>query len=110
MASASDAAFYEVLEADLRALSSEARKSDSLATQITGWLQHTDFPQIKECAERALLKLRAIAQEGKGIEAVRSKVDFDRTGCVDTLSLLQHTHTHTLACRTALKMRRHKKA
>lgn len=71
---ASDAAFFEVLEADLRALSSEARKTDSLATQITGWLQHTDFPQIKDCAERALLRLRAIAQEGKGIEAVRTKV------------------------------------
>eukprot|EP00878_Enallax_costatus_P040991 GHUV01047421.1.p1 GENE.GHUV01047421.1~~GHUV01047421.1.p1 ORF type:complete len:121 (+),score=25.71 GHUV01047421.1:332-694(+) len=70
---ASDAAFYEVLEADLRSLSSEARKTDSIATQITGWLQHTDFPLIKECAERALLRLRAISQEGKGIEAVRTK-------------------------------------
>lgn len=74
MATVADAAFYEVLEADLRALSSEARKTDSIATQITGWLQHTDFPQIKECAERALLRLRAIAQEGRGVEAVRTKV------------------------------------
>ncbi|WIA43332.1 hypothetical protein OEZ86_009826 [Tetradesmus obliquus] len=73
MATVADAAFYEVLEADLRALSSEARKTDSIATQITGWLQHTDFPQIKECAERALLRLRAIAQEGRGVEAVRTK-------------------------------------
>jgi hypothetical protein len=74
MATVADAAFYEVLEADLRALSSETRKTDSIATQITGWLQHTDYQQIKECAERALLRLRAIAQEGRGVEAVRTKV------------------------------------
>lgn len=71
---ASDAAFFEVLENDLRALSAEARKTDSLATQITGWLQHTDFPQIKESAERAVLKLRAVAHEGRGVEAVRTQV------------------------------------
>lgn len=71
---ASDAAFFEVLEADLRTLSAEARKTDSLATQITGWLQHTDFPQIKESAERAVLKLRAVAHEGRGVEAVRTPV------------------------------------
>lgn len=71
---ASDAAFFEVLEADLRALCSEARRTDSLATQITGWLQHTDFPQIKDCAERALLKLRSVAQERGGVEALRAKV------------------------------------
>lgn len=71
---ASDAAFYEVLENDLRALSAEARKTDSLATQITGWLQHTDYPQIKESAERAVLKLRAVAHEGRGVEAVRTPV------------------------------------
>lgn len=71
---ASNAAFFEVLEADLRALSAEARKTDSLATQITGWLQHTDFPQIKESAERAVLKLRAVAHEGRGLEAVRTQV------------------------------------
>ena len=74
---ASDAAFFEVLEVDLRALSAEARKTDSLATQITGWLQHTDFPQIKECAERAVLKLRAVAHEGRGVEAVRTPVRFE---------------------------------
>lgn len=81
---ASDATFFEVLEADLRSLSSEARKTDSLATQITGWLQHTDFPLIKECAERALLRLRAISQEGKGIEAVRTKVS-----CIPAYSRFQ---------------------
>lgn len=82
---ATDAAFYEVLENDLRALSAEARKTDSLATQITGWLQHTDFPQIKESAERAVLKLRAVAHEGRGVEAVRTPVGELNSSCrVDT--------------------------
>jgi hypothetical protein len=69
-------ALFEVLEADLRALSAEARRTDgNLATQITGWLQHTDYSQIKESAERGVLALRAIAQDGGGLAAVReSKV------------------------------------
>lgn len=81
---ASDAAFYEVLENDLRALSAEARKTDSLATQITGWLQHTDYPQIKESAERAVLKLRAVAHEGRGVEAVRTPVRRACAACGGT--------------------------
>jgi len=68
----SEQALFEVLEADLRALSAEARRTDgNFATQITGWLQHTDYAQIKESAERAALKLRAIAQDGGGLAAVR---------------------------------------
>lgn len=71
MASAEQAVF-EVLEADLRAMSAEARRTDgNIATQITGWLQHTDYAQIKESSERAALKLRAIAQDGGGLAAVR---------------------------------------
>ena len=69
----SDAAFFEVLEADLRALCAEARRTDSLATQITGWLQHTDFPQLRDAAERALLRLRAVAHEGQGIQGLHSQ-------------------------------------
>jgi hypothetical protein len=87
---ASDAAFYEVLENDLRALSSEARKTDSLATQITGWLQHTDYPQIKESAERAVLKLRAVAHEGRGVEAVRTPV---RSVCCRVLHVGHTAHS-----------------
>lgn len=63
---------FEVIESDLRALSSEARRTDgNLATQITGWLQHTDYGQIKEVAERGALQLRAVAQDGGGLAAVR---------------------------------------
>jgi hypothetical protein len=72
MPSAAERAMLEVLESDLRALSAEARRTDgNLATQITGWLQHTDYAQIKESAERAVLKLRAVAQDGGGLAAVR---------------------------------------
>jgi hypothetical protein len=72
MASPADQALFEVLEADLRGLSAEARRTDgNLATQITGWLQHTDYGQIKESAERAALRLRAIAQDGGGLAALR---------------------------------------
>jgi hypothetical protein len=66
------ATFFEVLDADLRLLASEAKKTDSLATQITGWLSHTDFAAIKEAVERSSLALRAIAQDGGGVAAVRA--------------------------------------
>ena len=67
-AAAADAALFEAIEADLRGLSAEARRADGggLATQITGWLQHTDYGQIKDSAERAALRLREIARGGGG--------------------------------------------
>ena len=67
-----DSTYFEVLDADLRLLASEAKKTDSLATQITGWLSHTDFAAIKEAVERSSLALRAIAKDGGGVEAVRA--------------------------------------
>ena len=57
-------AFFGALEADLRLLSSEARRPDSLAGQLTGWLSGPEHPLIKEAAERAVLKL----QSGVGAE------------------------------------------
>jgi hypothetical protein len=75
----SEHALFEVLEADLRALSAEARRTDgNFATQITGWLQHTDYGQIKDAAERGVLKLRAIGQDGGGVAAVRATPDILR--------------------------------
>ena len=47
-----------VLEPDLRLLSGESRKSESLTGQLTGWLSGPEHPQLREAAERALLKLR----------------------------------------------------
>jgi len=47
-----------LMEADLRLLSNESRKSESFSGHITGWLSGPEHPQIKESAERAMLKLR----------------------------------------------------
>ena len=46
-----------VVEADLRLLSGESRKSESLTGQLTGWLSGPEHPQLREAVERALLKL-----------------------------------------------------
>ena len=54
---ASGERFKALLVADLRTLSSEARRSDSLAGQLTGWLSGPEYPAIKDAAERTLLKL-----------------------------------------------------
>ena len=54
---------FPMLEADLRVLSSESRRSESLTGQITGWLSGPEYPQIKESAERAMLKLRTLGNK-----------------------------------------------
>jgi hypothetical protein len=67
-----------MLEADLRILSSESRRSESLTGQITGWLSGPEYPQIKESAERAMVKLRALGNT-ENPDAVQkySKVDHN---------------------------------
>ena len=70
------------LESDLRLLSSEARRADGLASQLTGWLSGPEHPQIKEAAERAILRLRSFGLRDDGLEHLRnSKVALpsDRT-------------------------------
>ncbi|KAK3236704.1 hypothetical protein CYMTET_53172 [Cymbomonas tetramitiformis] len=49
-----------MLEADLRNLSAEARKSD---TGFAGYFTGSQHPEVKEAAERALLKLRSLPAE-----------------------------------------------
>lgn len=74
-AAGADAAFVKEVLAELWTLSADATKTDSLATQITGWLQHTDFAQIKASAEAAQTFLRSAERGGRGgVQAVRSKV------------------------------------
>jgi len=65
-----------VLEPDLRLLSGESRKSESLTGQLTGWLSGPEHPQLREAAERALLKLRtAIDPADDEALAKQSKVE-----------------------------------
>eukprot|EP00854_Cymbomonas_tetramitiformis_P009321 gene9321-11046_t len=52
--------FIGMLEADLRNLSAEARKSD---TGFAGYFTGSQHPEVKEAAERALLKLRSLPAE-----------------------------------------------
>ena len=60
------------LESDLRLLSSEARRADGLASQLTGWLSGPEHPQIKEAAERAILRLRSFGSRDDGLEHLRN--------------------------------------
>ncbi len=45
------------LEADLRVLSTEAHV---LAGNLSSWLGGSNYPEVKECAERAVLKLHSL--------------------------------------------------
>lgn len=83
-------AFLAGLEADLRALSQEARRSDSLAGQLTGWLSGAEHPAIKESAERAMLKLRSAVDQGQGLEAIKG----NKVMCMQNsmMSLIKFVH------------------
>ena len=61
------------LEADLRLLSSESRRADSLTGQLTGWLSGPEHPQIKESAERAMLRLRSMASSDDAETAAKHR-------------------------------------
>jgi hypothetical protein len=51
-----------LLEADLRALSAESRKQEP---GFAGYFGGASHPEIKEAAERALLKMRSLPQQGQ---------------------------------------------
>ena len=71
-----------VLEADLRLLSGESRKAESLTGQLTGWLSGPEHPQLREAAERALLELRTPLDPGDEEASARQrKVTADLTAC-----------------------------
>ncbi len=72
------------LEADLRMLSSESRRSESITGQLTGWLSGPEHPQIKESAERAMLKLRTLGNnEDPEVVTKHTKVRCGSTGRLD---------------------------
>jgi hypothetical protein len=67
-----DITFFNVLETDLRLLATEAKKSDTIAQLVTaGWLGTSDVPKIKDCTERAVLRLRLLSKEGKDVGSIR---------------------------------------
>lgn len=45
------------LVADLRTLSLEAKRPDSIAGQLTGWISGPEHPHIKDAAEAVIRKL-----------------------------------------------------
>lgn len=65
---------YSIIETDLKLLTSEARKSDGFAQQITAFISHSEVPQIKEGCERASVKLRNLARENRGITGIRESL------------------------------------
>ncbi len=71
----SSEAFVASVESDLRLLANEARRSESLAGQLTGWLSGPEHPIIKELAERAVLKLQSLAGAEDAVQQLQhSKV------------------------------------
>lgn len=66
--------FISVIEGDLRQLSQDARKAEGLA----GFFSSSDHsPQVKEAAERAVLKLRSFSDQDNALEQIRnSKVSI----------------------------------
>lgn len=71
-------AFLESVELDLRNLSSEARKSDTLAGQLAGWLVNSEHPEVKVAAERAILKLRALTRQPISLDDVKGTKELLR--------------------------------
>ena len=92
------------LESDLRLLSSEARRADGLASQLTGWLSGPEHPQIKEAAERAILRLRSFGSREDGLEHLRnSKVKQPLSSTVIDFAC-SCSACCTLACRTSFDL------
>jgi hypothetical protein len=60
---------------DLRGLSAEARRADGL---ISGWLTGPDHPQVREAAERAVLRLRSASAQPDAMEVVQSRVSTEQ--------------------------------
>lgn len=84
------------LESDLRLLSAETRRSEG----FTSWLTGPDFPQIKEAAERGVLKLRSVTgMSDDSAEAVqKSKVSCCLPPEIPSFrSLQQHSFARSLS-------------
>ena len=50
-------AYRSCLLADLNALASDAKRPDSLAGQLTGWISGPEHPSVKDAAEKVIREL-----------------------------------------------------
>lgn len=62
------AGLFGMLEAEFRQLSQDARKSEGLASYFSS----ADHPEVKEAAERAVLKIRSLAEAPDAVEQIRN--------------------------------------
>jgi hypothetical protein len=58
--------FLQVLENDLRLLSSEARRNDGFG----GFFSGASFPDVKEAAENAILKVRSLPVDSEASQTI----------------------------------------
>ena len=63
------AGLVSVLEADFRQLSHDARKSEGFASFFNN---SDNQPEVKEAAERAVMKIRAVAEHPNALDQIRS--------------------------------------
>ena len=71
MSSASSpvAGLVSVLEADFRQLSHDARKSEGFASFFNN---SDNQPEVKEAAERAVMKIRALAEHPNALDQIKN--------------------------------------
>lgn len=60
--------FLAALEGDFRQISQDARRSDG----FSGLFSSHDYPEIKEAAERAVLRVRGIGDQPGALDQIRS--------------------------------------
>lgn len=63
------AGLVSVLEADFRQLSHDARKSEGFASFFNN---SDNQPEVKEASERAVMKIRALAEHPNALDQIRS--------------------------------------
>ena len=77
--------FLQVLENDLRLLSSEARRNDGFG----GFFSGASFPDVKEAAENAILKVRSLP------------VDSEASQTIAGVEVREKENTHSFVTRVA---------
>lgn len=77
MSSVPSQGFLAALEADYRQISQDARKAEG----FVGLFSSSDHPEIKEAAERAVLRIRGFGEGPTAVDQIRgSKVRHSGSG------------------------------